>query len=244
MRKRWIIIGASLIVCVCLMAGALAFARHASAPKPSAPATAQKQTEPVQQKEQKPIEFDKTKYSIDDPTSIWVVVNKKRPLPNEYAPKDLSEYGLRAEASDALSNLLSAANKEGMAMRILSAYRSQSTQARTYNAYVAKDGEAKADTYSARPRYSEHQTGWAADLGNGNCDLEICFGTTTAGKWLKANAASFGFIIRYPDGKTPITGYQYEPWHVRYVGKELASELQKTGQTLEEFFGLPPAPTY
>jgi D-alanyl-D-alanine carboxypeptidase len=84
----------------------------------------------------------------------------------------------------------------------------------------------------------------AVDVGNGVCNLELCFGNTNAGKWLANNAHVYGFVIRYPAGKESITGYQYEPWHLRYVGKELASEIFKSKQTLEEFFGLPAAPSY
>lgn len=187
--------------------------------------------------------FDKAKYSIDDPASIWVIVNKKRPLPSSYAPNDLVGQ-LRSEPSGKLQELLAAAAANGASMRILSGYRSYATQNSTYNAYVAKDGQAAADRYSARPGHSEHQTGLAADLGNGTCDLEICFGTTVAGKWLAANAHTYGFTISYPESKEAITGYQYEPWHIRYVGIELASELKKANQTLGEFFGLPATPSY
>ena len=129
-------------------------------------------------------------------------------------------------------------------MKVISGYRSQYTQTSVYNSYAQKDGVTAADRYSARPRYSEHQTGLAADLGNGTCDLEICFGNTSAGKWLESNAHKYGFIIRYPKGKESLTGYQYEPWHLRYVGKELAIQIYKTNQTLEQFFGLPPSQSY
>lgn len=192
----------------------------------------------------KPEEFDAKKYSIDDPTSTWVVVNKKRPLQASYVPDDLTAASgtqMRAEAAQALQQLLQESLKNGHPLQTISAYRSYEIQAVTYNNYVARDGVAQADAYSARPGYSEHQTGLAVDLGNGTCDLEICFGDTPAGKWLAANAHEHGFIIRYQNGKNEITGYQYEPWHLRYTGKELSKELYTTGQALEEFFGLPHA---
>ncbi len=191
----------------------------------------------------KPAAFNKNMYSLEDPASIWVIVNKKRPLTDGYAPADLVGV-LRKEPSAALQSLLADAAKANVSMRTISGYRSQATQTSLYNSYVAQDGVAAADRYSARPRYSEHQTGLAADLGNGTCDLEICFGTTPAGKWLRENAYKYGFVIRYPEGKESLTGYQYEPWHIRYVGKDLANEIQKAGVTLEQFFGLPAASSY
>ncbi len=197
-----------------------------------------------------PASFDKTEYSIDKADSIWVVVNKKRPLSADYIPAGLVSHPLggqvRPEASNALDNLLSAAKTDGVTFKMISAYRSYGSQASVYNGYVQTDGQANADTYSARPGHSEHQTGLAADLGaqNGSCDLEACFGDTPAGQWLAAHAHEHGFIIRYHEGKESVTGYQYEPWHIRFVGVELATELVKTGQTMEEFFGLPAAPSY
>jgi D-alanyl-D-alanine carboxypeptidase len=109
-----------------------------------------------------------------------------------------------------------------------------------YNGYVAKDGQAAADRYSAKPGTSEHQTGLAMDvcLANSGCSLEQAFGDTPAGKWVAANAHKYGFIVRYLPGKDAITGYEYEPWHLRYVGIELATELQRNNKTMEEFFGL------
>lgn len=193
-------------------------------------------------------EFNKSKYSIDVPSSLWVVVNKKRSLPSNYEPKNLvaSANGeqIRADANGALSKLLADGKAAGIELRILSGYRSYAHQDSLFNSYVSQDGQSKAETYSARPGYSEHQTGLAADLGTGICDLEACFGDTAEGKWLAKIAHKYGFIVRYPKGKDNLTGYQYEPWHLRFVGKELAAELKKTGQTMEEFFGLAPAPNY
>ncbi len=194
--------------------------------------------------------FDKKRYSLSNPSSIWVVINKQRPLPRGFAPANLVNVGggefLRRDVSDAASALMRSAESTGVGLRTLSGYRSYDYQTGVYDSYVAKDGQAIADTYSARPGYSEHQTGLAIDLGNpdGSCDLEQCFGETAGGKWLAANAHKFGFIIRYQKGKENITGYQAEPWHLRYVGKVLAVELKKSNLTLEEFFGLPPAPNY
>lgn len=191
--------------------------------------------------------FNKEQYSLSDPSSLWVVVNKKRPLPSSYTPNLVSTLGgqMRSEASTNLINLVNAAKQAGHNLYVISSYRSYSTQQSTYNGWVSRDGQAQADTYSARPGHSEHQTGLAVDLGGGSCDLETCFGNTQAGIWIKNNAASYGFIIRYPSGKDSITGYQYEPWHLRYVGMELSTEISKTSdQTMEEFFGLSAAPGY
>lgn len=208
------------------------------------------QAETVDSPDSSLLAFDKKRYSLDDPTSLWVVANKKRPLPDTFVPPNLTSVGnsqqIQAEAATALDQLTTAAGKNQVALRALSGYRSFNTQKTLYNSYVMNDGQANADTYSARPGHSEHQTGLAIDLGNGSgqCDLEICFADTPGGKWLATNAHTYGFIIRYPDGKTDITGYQYEPWHLRYVGVDLANELYNKQQTMEEFFGLPAAPSY
>jgi zinc D-Ala-D-Ala carboxypeptidase len=191
--------------------------------------------------------FDKNKFSVDDPSSFWVVVNKKRPLPSDYAPVELGGINgsnLRVPAVRPAEQMIKAAAESGHKLQVISGYRSYADQQRTYNSTVSGLGQAEADKQSARAGHSEHQTGLALDLGNGTCDLEMCFGDSEAGKWIAANAHKYGFILRYQKDKESITGYQYEPWHLRYVGNELAIEINKTEQTLEEFFSLPPAPNY
>ncbi len=201
--------------------------------------------------------FDKNAHSIDDPLSIWVVNDKRRPLnPIDFVPPDLvtpnvtyiSSPLMRAEAAAALEVMVAAAANEGAgAIQIQNAYRSYAVQKSIHDRLVAQLGREKAQAQSARPGYSEHQTGLTADLvGNpAVCSIQTCFGTTPQGAWLATNAWRFGFVIRYPEGKTDITGYIYEPWHVRYVGVALSTEMHNTGVlTLEEFFGLPPAPDY
>lgn len=192
--------------------------------------------------------FDKNRYPLDSPSSLWAVINKKRPLPANYTPSLTSVSGssMQPEAAEALEKLRKASSEASVSLKVISGYRSYATQQSVYTAYVNKDGQAAADTYSARPGHSEHQTGLAADLGNagGQCDLEICFATTTGGTWLAANAHTYGFTIRYIKGKESITGYQFEPWHIRYVGQELAGELYKNQTTLEEFFELGAAAQY
>ena len=195
-------------------------------------------------------EFDKNKFSTDEVTSIWVVVNKRRPLtPQDYAPTDLVSVGggqqLRTEAAAAFSRLAADARRAPLSISPLSGYRSYSTQVRVYNNEVATYGQAVADTQSARPGTSEHQTGLGIDVGGGGCGIEDCFANTAEGKWVATHGYKYGFLIRYPEGKQSVTGYRYEPWHLRYVGSELATEMQKKGVlTLEEFFGLPTAPNY
>lgn len=201
--------------------------------------------------------FDKQQFSLTDPASPWVVVNKQRQLsPKEYAPPSLrlpdmkvesEEMKVNDEAATALERLAAEAAKAGVDLLVVSAYRPFAQQVIIYNSEVRGFGQEQADRESARPGHSEHQTGWAADLGaaSGKCRIEACFADTKEGKWLAANAYKFGFIIRYTEGKEAVTGFQYEPWHIRYVGTELATEMHRVSiQTLEEFFGLPAAPNY
>lgn len=194
--------------------------------------------------------FDKLAHSLSDPSSIWVVVNKTRPLnPTDYAPSDLVAVGggqkLRQEAASAFRDLQTAAKSANLSIGALSGYRSYATQVSVYANEVKNFGRVKADAESARPGTSEHQTGWAVDVGGGGCGIEDCFGNTDEGKWLAKHAYEFGFIIRYTTDKQHVTGYRAEPWHIRYIGIELANEMQRSSiATLEEFFGLPAAPDY
>lgn len=215
----------------------------------------------VQTQPNMPASFDKNQYSLSDPTSLWIVVNKLRPLnPVNYVPPDLTvpnvplngsggeeRMHLRKDAASALESMFGGASQQGLRLMLVSGYRSYSYQTQLYNGYVAQYGQAGADQQSARPGYSEHQTGWAADLApaSGNCSIEQCFADTPEGKWLAANAYKYGFIIRYTTAKQPITGYENEPWHVRYIGTALSSEMHNQNVlTLEEFFDLAAAPDY
>lgn len=198
-------------------------------------------------------EFDKTKYSLSDPVSLWVIVNKQRAISTNYTPGNLAMPEVKRDPSDSadeqkirdilkisVEKMFGDAKSAGHDLIFASGYRSADLQAIYYNGYVARDGQAAADKYSARPGTSEHQTGLAFDVARTDrkCYLEICFGETAEGRWLATNAYKYGFTLRYKQGKEDITGYQYEPWHFRYIGKELAAELNKSNQTLEEFFGL------
>jgi D-alanyl-D-alanine carboxypeptidase len=181
-----------------------------------------------------------TYYQAD---SYTVVVNKKHKLPNDYAPSDLTSIDggyLRTAAAHSMQELIDAADSSGFYLRLVSDYRSYADQESIYSGYVAVDGQEQADTYSARPGFSEHQTGLAADVGtaNGTCSLMTCFGNTPAGQWLAANGANYGFIVRYPEGKEAVTGYQYEPWHLRYLGISAALGVYNSGLTMDEYFGI------
>lgn len=196
--------------------------------------------------------------SLADATRSWVVVNKARPLdPREYEPASVrppeamqrtADVRLRPDAAAALTALVAAAADEGAgAIGLNSAYRSYASQERTHRGYVGSLGEAAADRTSARAGYSEHQTGIAADMvacTRGCGGIEAFAGTSQAA-WLADNAWRFGFIVRYEDGQTAVTGYEWEPWHVRYVGVELAAAYRDGGfRTLEDFLGMPAAPDY
>ncbi|MBT2514362.1 D-alanyl-D-alanine carboxypeptidase family protein [Arthrobacter sp. ISL-30] len=221
---------------------------------PEAPAAPEPPAAP-----QAPFNALKTQHSITDPASPWVVVNKHRPLtPLEYAPADLVQPNVRlavgGEAAllnrttaSAAEQLFAAAARDGVVLALASGYRSFATQAATYNGYASSRGQASADTASARPGFSEHQTGWAFDIadGGGACSFLPCFAEQPAAVWAKANAATFGLVVRYPWMFHDITGYYYESWHLRYIGVEAAMDMTAKGiQTLEEYFGLEAAPGY
>lgn len=180
---------------------------------------------------------------VSNPTSIIVVVNKKHCInPPSWAPPDLTSldgYLMRSVTASHMQQMMQAAAAAGLPFGITSAYRSYDDQLATYNNWVQVNGStASADTVSARPGYSEHQTGLAADLKTDGCVLE-CFEGTAQYAWLQQNAANYGFIQRYPTGLTSVTGYSPEPWHWRYVGSDTALAMKRGGvQTLEEYFGI------
>lgn len=184
---------------------------------------------------------------IDGVTYVdgYIIANKTYALPSDYVPTDTKvpldgvEYsyeGIVNNVWDAWEELQAAAADEGLNLYISSGYRSYSCQEGLWNNYAARDGQEKADTYSARAGHSEHQTGWCFDLNT----ITDAFADTAEGKWVNENCYKYGFIIRYPKGKSDITGYKYESWHLRYVGTELAAELYNGGDwiTMEEYFGL------
>ncbi|WP_151733665.1 M15 family metallopeptidase ['Paenibacillus yunnanensis' Narsing Rao et al. 2020] len=190
-----------------------------------------------------------------EPDSLAALINKQYKLPDDYKPDDLvypdvpfifsekiEKRMLRETAARALEELFAAAEQDGVHLAGVSAYRSQSTQTVLFNNYVKRDGEAKARTYSAVPGHSEHQTGLAIDISgsDGKCAAESCFAGTPEAEWLAQHVQEYGFIIRFPEGKESITGYKYEPWHIRYVGKEIAGEVMSKNITLEEYYDAVP----
>lgn len=161
-----------------------------------------------------------------------VIANKSFSLPEDYGSGDLE-----GEVYDAYYEMKAAAAAEGYSIWIASGYRSYWTQYDLYTSYAAADGYEVADTYSSRPGYSDHQTGCTFDLNS----VDNTFIETDAGKWVNDHCAEYGFVIRYPQGKEEETGYVYESWHLRYVGKELAQKLYNNGDwiSIEEYFGIP-----
>lgn len=188
----------------------------------------------------------------NSPTSQWVVVSKDHPLPDDhYTPaaitvpnvplntqKTTAENSVNTQTALAVEQLFADAKQNGFDFMIASGYRSYDLQATYFNSYAANYGRDAANQFSALPGQSEHQTGFALDISltSRECYLDTCFGDMDAGKWLAAHAVDYGFILRYPAEKTGITKYQYEPWHFRYVGKELASALKQVNLTLDEAY--------
>ncbi|MEN9992967.1 MAG: hypothetical protein RLY83_537 [Actinomycetota bacterium] len=193
---------------------------------------------------------------IDTASSYQVVVNKTRPLnPVTYRANDLvkvpkyNPYGriLRREVSASVVRLGNAMKSAGKGTLIVqSGYRSYYSQRSILAAKIRAIGKTKALKLVAKPGYSEHQTGLAVDFAaRGVSTLNVSFARTKAGIWLAANAYRYGFVLRYPSGKTAITGYSFEPWHFRYVGVTVATAMHDRGiKTLEEFYNLPAAPDY
>ncbi len=187
--------------------------------------------------------------SIDAVGGPWWLVNRDRPLPDGYVPAELvtpdvpldpdaSFTQLTPETAAAFEQMAAAAASDGYALQLNSAYRSESDQAQLYERYVRDYGAESAARLVARPGTSEHQTGLAADVGLVGLPDDQTFGTTEASAWVADNAHRFGLIVRYPPDKAEITGYANEPWHLRYVGVDLAGVLHATGLTMEEHFGL------
>ena len=196
------------------------------------------------------INLDLKAYSVtkevEDPNNLLVLVNKYNFLPNNYKPEDLTyvpgAYGnnvpMREVIKEPFLELQKAAEEEiGIILKPTTAFRDQSFQNTLYNNYVAKDGVEAADTYSARPGFSEHQTGLAIDLKNTLISSSTRLNDSDF-EWLSNNAHRFGFIIRYPKEKVDITGYQFENWHIRYVGLNIAKTIYENNLTLEEYIDL------
>src|SRR5690625_210344 len=191
---------------------------------------------------------------VENPYEILSVANKDFALSGEYEPIDLTipdvtfpfsgddpKKQLRKEAADALEELFSSAEEDNIHLFAVSGYRSYERQESIFAANVEQDGEEHANTYSAKPGESEHQTGLVMDISSEDVgfDLTTDFGATTEGEWVKSHSHEYGFIIRYPKGKEDITEYQYEPWHLRFVGVEAATKIKENEETLEEYLSVP-----
>lgn len=194
------------------------------------------------------IGIDKPYYTNTKPSkklnTNLVLVNKYNYLNENYIPENLEKLGLDyarndmqlvKEAKDAFETLSKEAKKDGMTIIAMSSYRSYDYQVNLYNNYVETDGKKAADTYSARAGYSEHQTGLAVDVYNKELPY-TSFEETEEFNWMQENAYKYGFILRFPKDKVNITGYQYEAWHYRYVGKVAAKYMHKHDLTLEEYY--------
>lgn len=194
------------------------------------------------------MQLDKTQYEDIIPArnlnTPKVLVNKYYYLEEDYVPKNLetisSMYALNGmqlvkEAKIAFESLSKAASKEDLRIIAMSSYRSYEYQVDLYNRYVKQDGKEKADTYSGRPGHSEHQTGLAVDVYNGKTDYTN-FEKTKEFKWMNSHAHEYGFILRFPKDKEHETGYEYESWHYRYVGEEIATYIKENNISFEEYY--------
>ncbi|WP_226617718.1 D-alanyl-D-alanine carboxypeptidase family protein [Cytobacillus firmus] len=191
---------------------------------------------------------------IQNPENVLALVNKQFSLPDGYEPLqlvipevafsfgklDLEKSYMRQDAAKALENLFAGALNEEVELFAVSGYRSYARQSQVFEAEVNRVGKEKAVQAVAIPGNSEHQTGLSMDISSRSANLELSekFGETNEGKWLAENAHRYGFILRYPEGKETITGYQYEPWHFRYVGYEAAKVIYEKKWTLEEYFNI------
>lgn len=188
---------------------------------------------------------------MQEQSEYLILVNKTHGLEEGYEPDDLrsvQSYAddrnpqyqvLREDAASAFDRLSLAAKKENHIIKLTTGYRPYAYQKQLHDAYLARNGDAWTEQYSAEAGYSEHQTGLAADVSaeSINYQLDQSFAETAEGKWLAKNAHRYGFIIRYPKGSEYITGYEYEPWHIRYVGVEAATKIYNNNLTLEEYLG-------
>ncbi len=178
-----------------------------------------------------------------------LLVDKRRGLPAGYRPRDLvlprvtflggvpaERRSLRRPAARALERLFAAARRDGASLAGVSAFRSYASQRDLFAGYASERGVENASHVSARAGHSEHQTGLAIDVSgaDGRCAASACFGAERAARWLAAHAPAHGFVIRYPRGRERVTGYEYEPWHLRWVGVPLAREVAASGRTLDE----------
>ena len=189
--------------------------------------------------------FDVTSRSTTDPLSTWVIVNKQHPIDPGFEPPDLVDVDgarLRAAVEPDLRAMIDAAGADGARLVVRSGYRSHAEQTAVRKQIESRRGFAHAERYSARPGFSEHQTGLALDMDSGTepgCNLQTCFTRTAEGLWLAQNAWQYGFVVRYTEANTAVTGYAPEGWHLRWVGRELTAHLNERAiGSLEEAFAV------
>ena len=252
-RSRAIRRVAGLTVMLCVAVGGVSFllTRHAVVPSASAASAISMPAQSIADSTVSSAEntaapanalgltADEARAMLADP--LMVLVNHTSKMPDDYT-FDTKECGsatavnktLQTVACDAFLSMQKAAAAQGLNIYISSGYRSYSRQQTLYNNYVKSDGKALADTYSSRPGYSEHQTGLCFDLNT----IDDSFGNTKESAWLEQHAQEYGFIIRFPKGKDAQTGYQYEPWHLRYLGIDMATKVYNSGLSLEEYLGI------
>lgn len=217
------------------------------------PSQSPSQNEPAPKDQFLPDSKDEIRETINykDAASVAVLVNKQNELPADYVPPDLVEVNvpftfkekaekrmMRQEPAGKLEELFTAAKQNNIILYGVSGYRSYQTQKSLFAYFTKRDGsEEKANQISARPGESEHQTGLAMDVSSQSVNFGLVenFGDTKEYAWLKDNAHKYGFVVRYPKGKETITEYSYEPWHIRYVGKDLATKLYEEKLTYEEY---------
>lgn len=223
-------------------------------PEPEQPAEPEEPAEPEAPSDNKEPEVTTTNPAYNDShqqadgttvISGILLVNKQHPLPADYVPSytggAAQSTSLQGDADAAAKKFLADCNAQGNNMYVLSGYRSYNTQANLFASYAAANGEERANTFSARAGQSEHQTGLAFDVGDAQhsgYNLQTSMENLPGVKWMMQHCAEYGFILRYPKDKIDITGYQYEPWHFRYVGVDAATNIMASGMTLEEYLGV------
>ncbi|MDM5154608.1 M15 family metallopeptidase [Bacillus sp. DX1.1] len=243
MKKRWTLLSVIIVVTIIVVAGVkYKMYKDIQAQEVNSSVAFPKEQETI-------VRTEDDVAVVSNPHSLLVLVNKKRRLPNDYKPQDLvipkvrysyegdqEKKKMRKEAAEALAKMFQQGDQERVYLFAVSGFRSFDRQKALNTMYKIQDGEAKTAMSSAVPGTSEHQTGLAIDITSQSAkfQLDSSFGETKEGKWLSQNAHRFGFIIRYTKEKESITGYTYEPWHVRYVGNPHATYLYENQLTLEE----------
>lgn len=248
MRKKMIGIGALAVLIVGLLVylfvvrnGSVKKEVVEATPTPTAIATAT--PEATLEPTPTPITVD-----VDSDDSLQRVANRNRLISETYVPADLrvvnvhssKNVELREEAAASLETMFADAINENIYIKLVDGYRSYQEQKDLYNYYISRSGQWFADSIDAYPGASEHQLGLCADLGNyyGHCELQACFAPYPVSVWLEENAYKYGWVERFTEEKTDVTGIRYSPWHYRYIGVEEATKVHDSGLTLEEYYGL------